>query len=115
MTELKQVILVRMDLKLQKGKMSAQCAHAAVESALKSKKDILSKWRASGQKKIVLKVSDEKELYKYVQSAKDEGISTAVITDAGKTHIAPGTVTCAGIGPDDEEAIDRITGELKIV
>lgn len=115
MAELKQVIIVRQDLKLQKGKMAAQCAHAAVEAVLKSDNDKVKQWRNEGQKKIVLKVADEKELFRYAQIAKDEGLSTAIITDAGKTHIAPGTRTCVGIGPDDEDKIDSVTGDLKII
>ncbi|MEA3515071.1 MAG: peptidyl-tRNA hydrolase Pth2 [Nanoarchaeota archaeon] len=115
MADMKQVIIVRQDLKLQKGKMAAQCAHAAVEAALKSDKDKLKEWRNTGQKKIVLKVEDEKELYRYAQAAKDDDLATAIITDAGKTHMAPGTTTCAGIGPDEEDKIDAVTGELKIM
>ena len=115
MADMKQVIIVRQDLKLQKGKMAAQCAHAAVEAALKSDKEMIRQWRNAGQKKIVLKVADEKELYRYAQAAKDDGLATAIITDAGKTHISPGTTTCAGIGPDDEDKIDAVTGELKIM
>lgn len=110
----KQVILVRQDLKLDKGKMAAQAAHASVESVLRSDKEIIKKWRNQGMKKVVLKVKDEKELMKYNEEAKDFNLKTAVITDAGKTRIAPGTVTCLGIGPDDEEKIDRITGNLKM-
>jgi len=37
---MKQVILVRTDLKMPKGKISVQCSHASVESVLKSSKDI---------------------------------------------------------------------------
>ena len=55
MAELKQVILVRHDLKLPKGKLSAQVAHASVEAVLKSEKDKVKEWRTSGQKKVVLK------------------------------------------------------------
>ena len=113
--EYKQVIIVRQDLKLEKGKMAAQAAHAAVEAALRCDKEIVKKWRAKGMKKVVLKAEDEKEILKYNQAAKDSGISSAVITDAGKTHIAPGTVTCVGIGPDDEKKIDGITGSLKMM
>jgi len=113
--ELKQVILVRADLKLPKGKMAAQCAHASVEAVFNSDKDKVSEWRNSGQKKIVLKVADEKELLQYLQLAKDAGLKTALITDAGKTVIAPGTKTCVGIGPDSEEEIDSVTGKLKMV
>lgn len=110
--EYKQVILIRQDLQLPKGKAAGQCAHAAVEAVLKSDSDIIKKWRHIGQKKIVLKVKDEKELYKYIQQAKDSGLTTSLISDAGKTVIEPGTVTCGAIGPDDEEKIDLITGEL---
>ena len=114
---MKLVILVRQDLKLPKGKMAAQAAHAAVEAcmiSLKNDKDLVKKWRSEGQKKVVLKVADEKELYKYVQLAKDSGLTTAVITDAGRTIVEPGTVTCAGIGPEEEEKIDVVTGKLQM-
>ena len=112
---IKQSILIRSDLKLPKGKMSAQAAHASVEAVLRSDKDKVKKWRSSGSAKIVLKVADKKELYKYNQIAKDAGLTTALITDAGKTVIAPGTETCMAIGPDDEDKIDEITSELKLV
>lgn len=113
--EYKQVILVRQDLKLPKGKLAAQAAHAAVSAVLKADKDAVRKWSVAGMKKIALKVMDEQELYRYVQQAKDAGLVTAVITDAGKTVVAPGTVTCAAIGPDDEVIVDRITSELSLL
>ncbi|MBW2992318.1 peptidyl-tRNA hydrolase Pth2 [Candidatus Woesearchaeota archaeon] len=112
---MKQVILVREDLKLPKGKMSAQVAHAAVEAVLRSDKDKVKKWRAEGMMKVVLKVKDKKELFKYKQNAEAHFLTVAVITDAGRTVVEPGTVTCMAIGPDDEEVIDKISGELKIV
>lgn len=112
--DLKQVILMRKDLNLPVGKAGAQCAHAAVEAAFFSDKKIVGQWRKNGAKKVVLKVADEKELLKYLQLAKDSGLKTALITDAGKTVIAPGTKTCVGIGPDDEGKIDDVTGELPI-
>ena len=112
---MKQVILVRDDLKLPKGKMAAQCSHAAVEAVLKSDKDKVKKWRASGMMKIVLKIADEKELFKYKQIAESYMLTTAVITDAGRTVVEPGTVTCMAIGPDEDETIDKVTGKLKIV
>lgn len=113
--EYKQVILIRADLKLPKGKAAAQAAHAAVEATLKADTDIVSSWRMQGQKKITLKVSDEKELLKYFQEAKDGGLATCLITDAGKTVIAPGTKTAVAIGPADEEEIDLITKDLKML
>ena len=112
---MKQVIVVRQDLKLDKGKMSAQVAHASVGAMIKSHKDDIAKWQQQGQKKVVLKVKDLDELLKYKQLAEDAGLVTSLITDAGKTAIAPGTITCLGIGPDKEEKIDQVTGKLKMV
>ncbi len=113
--EYKQVILVRQDLKLSKGKLAAQASHASVEAVLKSHKDDTAKWRSQGMKKSVLKVKDEKEVLKYKQKAEDAGLVTALITDAGRTHLEPGTITCLGIGPDKAEKIDPVTGQLKLV
>lgn len=111
----KQAIIVRNDLKLPKGKMSAQCSHASVEAVLKSNKSVVKSWRNEGMAKIVLKVADEKELLKYNQIAKDLGLVTAVITDAGHTVVEPGTKTCIAIGPDTEERIDQVISELKLM
>ena len=111
----KQVILIRLDLKLPKGKACAQVAHASVEAVLKSDSDLVKKWRKEGMAKVVLKVKDEKELIKYFQLAKEEGLASSLITDAGRTVIAPGTKTCAGIGPDNLEKIDQITSELSLL
>ncbi|TKJ17052.1 aminoacyl-tRNA hydrolase [Candidatus Woesearchaeota archaeon B3_Woes] len=112
---MKQVILVRKDLKLPKGKLAAQVSHASVGALLKSHKDDISKWRNQGMKKVILKVADEKELFKFKQLAEDNGLTAELITDAGKTVVEPGTITCLGIGPDKEEKIDKITGSLKMV
>lgn len=112
---LKQIILIRQDLQLPKGKMAVQAAHACVEAVLRSDKDKIKNWRSSGMAKIALKVENEKDLLKYNQIAKDSGLITALITDAGKTVVAPGTRTCVAIGPDDEEKIDEITKDLKLM
>lgn len=111
----KQVILIRQDLKLPKGKLAAQCCHASVEAVLKSDPRIVKAWRQEGMAKIVLRVKDEKELIKYFQQAKDDDLITSLITDAGKTTIAPGTKTAAAIGPDKEENIDKITKNLSLL
>jgi len=111
----KQAILVRQDLQLPKGKAAAQVAHASVEAVLKSKDEIVKSWRQEGMAKIVLKVADEKELHKFIQIAKDDGLVTATITDAGHTVVEPGTLTCAAIGPDAEDLVDSITKDLKLL
>ncbi|MBI4739456.1 peptidyl-tRNA hydrolase [Candidatus Woesearchaeota archaeon] len=109
------VILVRQDLKLPKGKMAAQTAHAAVEATLRAPKEHLKVWHSQGQKKVVLKVADQQALFKYVQMAKDNHLTTAVITDGGHTVVEPGTITCAAIGPDNEKVIDQLTGALPLM
>ncbi len=114
MKEYKQVILVRKDLNLTKGKMAAQCSHASVEATLRSEKEKVKEWRSEGMKKSILKVPNLKSLTYYNQKAKEAGLKTALITDAGHTHIKAGTVTCLAIGPDFEEKIDKITGKLQL-
>ena len=111
----KQVILVCNDLKLPKGKLAAQVAHASVEAVLKCSPTIVSAWRKEGMKKVVLKVANEAELFNYIQPAKDEKITTSIITDAGKTVVAPGTVTCGAIGPADEELVEKLTNKLSLL
>jgi len=111
----KQVILVREDLKLPRGKMSAQVSHASVDCVLKSDKKIIEKWKQQGGKKVVLKIADERELFKYMSMLENEGIKVSLIKDAGHTVVEPGTITCLGVGPDSEEKIDKITGNLKMV
>ena len=110
--ELKQVILVRADLKMSKGKIAAQASHASVDCILKSHKDLVEEWRKQGMKKIVLKVKSVEELKKYMALAHQANLTACIIADAGHTEVDPGTVTCVGIGPDDEEKIDKITGDL---
>jgi len=113
--ELKQVILVRTDLKLPKGKLAAQVAHASVDAVGKTDRRVLDEWKAMGAKKVVLKVADEKELLDFEDLARTAGLKAALIRDAGRTVLEPGTITCLGIGPDYESRIDRITGKLKIL
>ncbi len=110
----KQVILVRQDLKLPKGKLAVQVAHASVDCVLKTDRRLVDAWRKEGGKKVVLKVADEKELVGFKRLADDCGMKNSLVADAGKTTVEPGTVTCLGIGPDEDKRIDRITGSLKI-
>jgi PTH2 family peptidyl-tRNA hydrolase len=115
MSELKQVILVRQDLKLPKGKLAAQVGHACIDAAFASPKQLVKKWRDSGMKKIVLKVNDEKELLEYERKCQEADLVTSLIIDAGHTTVKPGTMTCLGIGPAASEKIDKITGNLKMM
>jgi peptidyl-tRNA hydrolase, PTH2 family len=111
----KQVILVRTDLKMPKGKLAVQVAHASVDASLTSNKEIVEKWQAEGMKKVALKVENLDELLKYKKLSEAYKIKTALIKDAGKTFLNPGTITCLAIGPDKEDKIDMITKDLKMV
>jgi PTH2 family peptidyl-tRNA hydrolase len=115
MENYKQAIVVRGDLKLPKGKMAGQVAHASVDATLKSSRSHIDAWRAQGMKKVVLKVDSLDELYKLKEEARELGLTTSVISDAGKTVVEPGTVTCMAIGPDSEDKIDKITSKLKLI
>ncbi|MCB9359164.1 peptidyl-tRNA hydrolase [Candidatus Woesearchaeota archaeon] len=110
---MKQVILVRQDLNLPKGKLAAQVAHASVSCYDKSGFFKKKAWLGSGMKKVVLKVDNLELLRKYERDAKKHKLTTSLIADAGHTVVEAGTITCLGIGPDDEQKIDLVTGELK--
>jgi len=112
---MKQVILVRQDLNLPKGKLAAQVAHASVSCFNRAGFFKRKKWLAIGMKKVVLKVKNLEELRKYASKAKKAKLTTSMIADAGRTVVESGTITCLGIGPDEDEKIDAITGNLKML
>ncbi|MBS3146106.1 peptidyl-tRNA hydrolase Pth2 [Candidatus Woesearchaeota archaeon] len=111
----KQVIIVRSDLKMAKGKLSSQVAHASVESVLKSDKSMVEKWRDQGMPKIILKVSNLRELVDLKKQAQKNKLVTALITDSGLTYFKEPTTTCLALGPDLEEEIDKVTSKLKML
>lgn len=111
---MKQVIVVRSDLDIGAGKMAAQVAHAAVSAADAAQPSDRDAWMASGQRKVVLKAPNEQTLGELEQDAVRSGLPTAMITDAGRTQLEPGTVTALGIGPAADEDIDAVTGELPL-
>jgi PTH2 family peptidyl-tRNA hydrolase len=112
---MKQAILIRTDLKMDKGKIASQCSHASVGAYLKAREHDKKKWKKEGMKKIVLKVSSEKELKDFYKLAKKEKLPCDLIRDAGLTQIEPGTITALGIGPADDKKIDKITSKLKLL
>lgn len=116
--EYKMVIVTRKDLKLTPGKLAAQVAHAAVECALgtkKNKSDWFKKWQNEGAKKVVAKVDKEKDFFVLKEKAKDLGVYTKIISDAGYTEIPAGTKTVLGVGPAPANIIDQVTGELSLL
>ena len=114
----KQVIAVRTDLDMSRGKIAVQVAHGSVSSAEQTrvlKQDIWKAWLREGQKKVAVKVSSEEELLELRRHAVSHSLPHALIRDAGMTELPPGTITVLGIGPAKAEIINEVTGELKLL
>ncbi|KKN11124.1 hypothetical protein LCGC14_1029710 [marine sediment metagenome] len=134
MTEIKQVIIIRRDLNMRRGKMCAQAAHASIKILLDRMVDDksllnhtrrsillrngspLQQWLDGQFTKIVLYVISADDLLNLKDNAESIGLYTALITDAGKTefHNKP-TITALAIGPDYSEKIDKVTGGLPLL
>ena len=111
----KQVIVVDESLKLPRGKLAAQVAHAAVAALVLAQPDAQRRWFAEGMPKVVLGCAGEEELLRLEAEALEQGLPADLIRDAGRTVVEAGTATCLGIGPAEDEEIDRVTGELKLL
>jgi PTH2 family peptidyl-tRNA hydrolase len=114
----KQVIAVRTDLGMSKGKTAVQVAHGAVSAAERArvmKQDEWRAWMREGQKKVAVKVASEEEIMELRRLAISNSLPHAIIRDAGMTELPPGTLTVIGIGPAKIDAIDEVTKELKLL
>jgi len=117
-TKTKQVIIVRTDVEMGKGKLATQVAHAAINAYRKTRQQhprTVSRWVEEGEKKIVLRVDGLNELMELKAVADKEKIPNVLIRDAGLTQLEPGTITCLGIGPWDSEVLDRLFGHLRLL
>ncbi|NXY73470.1 PTH2 hydrolase, partial [Glareola pratincola] len=115
--EFKMVLIVRSDLKMGKGKVAAQCSHAAVSAYKQVQKrnpELLKQWEYCGQPKVVLKAPDDAALIQLLTDAKQLGLTVSLIRDAGRTQIAPGSQTVLGIGPGPADVVDKVSGHLKL-
>ncbi|MCI0497803.1 MAG: peptidyl-tRNA hydrolase Pth2 [Thermoplasmata archaeon] len=115
--ETKMAIVIRADLGLSCGKAVAQGAHAAVECARlarEKKAAVVRKWHSEGQKKVVLRVPDLQALEELERKARQRGLTTVLIRDAGLTEVPPGTPTALAIGPAAGNNIDPLTGQLPL-
>lgn len=135
----KQMIVMRRDLKMRKGKIAAQAGHACVTAVLAalawegrlnevrvtggeitlapSEKPAtpLSEWFARGVTKVCLYVDSEEALLAIDRQAKEAGLLCALICDSGITefHGTP-TYTCLALEPALPETVDPITGCLPL-
>lgn len=112
---MKQAIVVRTDLEMGKGKIASQASHASVAALRFAKEEDADEWESEGMKKVVLKVSSKEALLKVFDEAKKTGLPVAIIKDKGLTQIEPGSPTAVGIGPADDDDVDKITGKLKLL
>jgi PTH2 family peptidyl-tRNA hydrolase len=116
--EYKMVIVVRTDLGMSVGKMIAQACHAAVACSEESKKTHSkqwARWRDEGAKKVALEAESFEELRELTGKAERLDIVHVLIQDAGHTEVAPGTTTCLGLGPDQSQKMDKVTGNLPLL
>lgn len=132
---IKQVIVMRKDLGMRKGKMIAQGAHASMKVFFDRLEDTEiceddgeypgysfkvnkeeQEWISGRFTKIVVSCDSEEELLAIVAKAKAAKLPVALIQDAGKTEFAGvPTYTCCAVGPAKEKKVDRITGGLKLL
>lgn len=126
----KQVIVIRKDLNMRKGKMVAQGSHASLGAVLMIQKDQFDnspntrqydhdpflEWINGTFTKICVGVNSETELMQVYKDAIQAGLPVKLITDAGHTefHGQP-TRTCLAIGPAWSVEIDKITGGLTLL
>ena len=112
--ELVQYIIVNNSLGMNKGKIAAQCSHASVLVLDKVDDEVVREWKSVGMKKIVLKVATTEELVALFEKVKKH-LPCALITDAGHTQIAPGSKTCFGCGPVEENEGQKYFKDLKLL
>lgn len=136
----KQMLIVRRDLKMRKGKIAAQASHASVEAVLKAivkenrmaqlrvseegyayldapegEESPLTDWFRYGMAKICVYVDSEEVLRALDAKAREMGVVTALILDAGMTefHGEP-TYTALAFEPLEAERADTLTGDLPL-
>jgi len=129
MSDVKQVIVVRKDLNMRKGKIAAQVAHASMkflidnneaergdEIVVKLSPDEAS-WLMSGSfTKIVVGIDSEEALENLIFQAEMADVEVHPIIDSGATEFnGVKTLTCAAFGPCTAEQLDRLTGNLKLI
>lgn len=127
--EPKQVIVVRKDLNMRKGKIAAQASHASLGAILNYggkiyegtlnltiEKQAVKEWLDGRFTKVCVSVDSEEELIDIYMKAMHNKVNVKLIKDAGLTEFGGvPTYTCLAIGPDYPENIDPITGHLKLL
>jgi PTH2 family peptidyl-tRNA hydrolase len=121
--EPKQVIVIRRDLGMRRGKEIAQGAHASmiwlaerIRQPRHRFSDAERAWLEGPFTKVCVRVDSEAELFEVVQAAQQAGVLVRLVIDAGRTEFrGMPTPTCCAVGPDFADRIDPITGHLKLL
>ena len=128
--DVKQVIVMRTDLNMRKGKMCAQAAHASMKVIIDQNisqwrndrlevcyDSVMRAWLAEGTfKKIVVGIGSEVELLDLFMRAHEQNIHHALIKDNGLTEFnGVPTITCIALGPEYSDKLDLLTGHLKLL
>ena len=126
--KVKQVIVMRKDLNMSKGKMVTQGAHASIAFLTNKMKDNLSnpealwwvnlsqaekEWVYGTFFKICVGVDSEKELLDIGHQAVNLGLKVRYIQET--MGFDEPTFTCLAIGPDYSSRIDPVTKHLKLL
>jgi PTH2 family peptidyl-tRNA hydrolase len=111
---MKQAIVARADLSMGEGKLAAQVAHASLSAFQDTPERARKAWQGEGQTKVVLKANGEQTLFELADKAERDGLPHAIVRDAGRTQLEPGTVTALAVGPAEDDAVDAVTGDLSL-
>lgn len=112
------VLCVNTSLGMGKGKIAAQCGHAAVGCYKQSRRkcpSALSAWEKTGCAKIAVKCPNEEEMEAIFEKAASQGIPIYMVEDAGRTQIAAGSRTVLGLGPAPVREFEGVTSHLKLM
>lgn len=124
---IKQIIVIRRDLKMRRGKEIAQGAHASMAALLQGAQlnadgsatlplwPEAHAWLTDAFTKVTVKVQSEEELLAVRDRAEAAGLVHALIQDAGRTEFkGVPTYTALAVGPATSEQLAPVTGELKL-
>lgn len=123
MTTPKQVIVVRKDLNMRKGKLISQGSHASLGTIMNYVKnnqctfpEVVEDWLNGSHTKICVYVNSEQELLDIYAKAMENQINVHLVEDLGLTEFnGVKTLTCLALGPDYPENLDPITGHLPLL
>jgi len=113
----RQAIILRKDLKINKGKYIVHGAHVSVNAVLEAMRthpEWVEAWLDEGFSKVALRVDSLEKLEELEKKAREFGLPTAKAADFGLTQVEPGTVIALAIGPGPIEVVRKVTGELKL-